>query len=157
MTDSLLTSPARRRQAIQKWLDEEFTFTHFMSLASNSPDVSIRTMRDRIKFWDARLNRKLLGPKWRRHWDEATWWFAFLEKPDVNVHWHVLARFQDRAKLTTFARAAEQVWLEILPGGSVDFQVITGRHDRVTDYVSKRVGHDVEFAEFITPDEFRRT
>lgn len=142
---------------MHQWLNEEFTFTHFVTLASNSNDISLRVMRDRIEHWDQRVNRELYGPKWRKHYDELLWFFAFLEKPTTNPHWHLLVRFQDRDKLLRFAPVAEMKWRKVLPQGTVDIQPITGKHSRVVDYVLKSVGGELEYDHFITPDEFRRT
>lgn len=158
----LMTAPTQsietvRRQAIRTWLDEQFTFTHFITLASNSNDVSLDVMKDRLKGWDARVNRELYGPKWLKHYDELLWFFAFLEKPDVNPHWHLLCRFTDADKLARFTPVAGMKWSKMLPMGTVDVQQITEKHSRVVDYVVKRVGGEIEYRNFITPDEFRRS
>ena len=60
--------------------------THFITLASNSSNVSLKVMRDRISHWDRLVNRELYGPKWHKHHDELLWFFAFLEKPETNPH-----------------------------------------------------------------------
>ena len=48
-------------------------------------------------------------------------------------------------------------WHKVLPKGTVDVQLITENHSRVVDYVVKRVGREVEYCHYITPDEFRRS
>lgn len=146
-----------RREAIHKWLHEQFTFTHFITLASNSSHVSLEVMKDRIKHWDQLVNRELYGPKWRKHYDELLWFFAFLEKPEVNPHWHLLCRFTDADKLAWFGPVAGMKWRKVLPMGTVDVQQITEKHSRVVDYVVKRVGREIEYRNYITPDEFRHS
>lgn len=156
MTSSLSVADLHKR-AISKWLSETFTFTHFITLTSNSSDISVQSLRDRIKHWDALVNRELYGPKWRKHYDEILWWFAFMEKPETNPHWHLLCRFQDVDKLAKFTVVAEMMWLKTLPSGTVDIQPIKENPERVNDYVTKRVGSKIQYDHFITPDEFRRS
>ena len=157
MTDRTQSLATERRQALHRWLNDSFTFTHFITLASNTSDASLPVMRDKIKFWDAQVNRELYGPKWRKHYDELLWYFAFLEKPDVNPHWHLLCRFEDPGKLAWFSDVANMKWFYAFPQGTVDVQRITTKHSRVVDYVVKRTGLEVEYTSFITPDEFRRS
>lgn len=150
-------TPQERRQAIHSWLTDTFNFTHFLTLATNSSEYSLRTMRDRLRAWDGRVNRRLYGPKWHAHFDECVWYFGFLEKPDTNPHWHLLMRFDDHAKIGSLTEAAHRSWLQLVPSGTTDVVPITEKPAYVNDYVLKRVGHEVEYEHFITPDEFRRS
>ena len=44
----------------------------------------------------------------------------------------------------------------MLTAGTVDVKEIVETPHRVIDYVVKRIGNDIEYTKFITPDEFRR-
>ena len=55
-------------------------FTHFVTLASNNQMASNSLMKDRLRAWDSRINRELLGPKWQKKIDERMHWIAFPEK-----------------------------------------------------------------------------
>ena len=70
---------------------ERFGPTYFVTLATNAYNpVSQNRMRDLLKAWSARVNRALLGSRWQKKPDEHIFFFAFLEKPDINPHWHLL-------------------------------------------------------------------
>jgi hypothetical protein len=145
-----------RRHAISKWLQKRFVFTHFITLATNANDVPLLRMRKLIKDWDGRVNRKLYGPKWLLHHDELLFWFAFVEKPRANPHWHLLMRFPDTDKIDAMKREIEVVWNRLVPAGTVNIQDIKEKPERVAEYVAKQLGSDLQYNNFIAPDEFRR-
>lgn len=107
-------------------------------------------------------NRALYGPKWQQHFDESTWWFAFLEKPGSNPHWHVLLRVVGRWGVdpsNQFARLADVArfsWLKIAPAGTIDIHLIPKRRQKkLTTYLAKELGGELQYSNFLTPDEFR--
>lgn len=57
-----------------------------------STEAGISRMRQEIASWDARVNRKLLGPNWQ-HSTDRTWFFGFSEKPELSPQWHLAVRF----------------------------------------------------------------
>lgn len=157
-----LITHAKERAALTTWLDQKFEFTHHVTLATNGPGLSRDQLRTLIRVWDAKMNRSMYGPKWRKHYDELLFWFGFMEKPDVNPHWHLLIRLNDAdpIRLDALERKlsalSEPHWQSRVPAGSVAVKTITSRHDRVVDYVGKELAFDVQYKDFITPDEFRR-
>ncbi|MGA0598131.1 hypothetical protein [Enterovirga sp. CN4-39] len=108
------------------------------------------------------MNRALYGPKWASHKDELLWSFAFLEKPDRNPHWHLLIRLYDHDlavrnnRITKLEVRAAEIWQKLVPSGTADVRRIVHGHDRVASYVAKELGHELQYADFVTPDEFRR-
>ena len=58
--------------------------------------------------------------------------------------------------LDDFQFNAEPIWLQVMPGGSVDIKQISYTPDRVHEYVAKELGHELQYQQFLTPDEFRR-
>jgi len=170
------TRPPDEISALKEWLDTEFKFTHFITLATNDSRVALRTrnklaskdsqlknerLRDLLREWDARVNRELNGPKWLQHKEELTFWFAFFEKPVSNPHWHLLFRidFFDHLlpdpRLDRLTVVATAHWQKLVPSGSVSVKQITARSERVTDYVAKELGHNVQYESYIVPDDFR--
>lgn len=143
------------------WLSRH-RYTHLITLASNTSEISEEWMRDRLRQWDARVNRALYGPKWRKHYDELIWFSAFLEKPRTNPHWHLLLRFVGRTgsdksgEFEIIGDLADRVWLKLMPSGSVNVQEINdSSRERVVTYVAKELWHKLQYNEFVTPDEFR--
>lgn len=145
------------------WLKSQFDFTHFVTLTSHDGGLSARAMRNRLRDWDAQINRALYGPKWQEHADDLLWYFAFLEMPTVNPHWHLLVRVVGRwgsdvaDEYRRLPRECERAWKRITPAGTVDVQAISsGCYSTVEDYVAKELRGATQYEQFVTPDEFRR-
>lgn len=153
--------PRRCRDEISAWL-QEHRFTHFITLTTHDPSLTIEGARGRLKQWDARLNRALCGPKWAQKRDELVWFFAFLEAPLSNPHWHLLLRVDDSPVTGKFIETRKlcdtvrQVWSRLAPAGTVDVQPLGEKTDiELVDYVGKQLGSVAQYSSFVTPDEFR--
>src|SRR5215207_313323 len=127
------------KQLIPDWLDS-WEFSRFVTLATN--DVSITgsslptsklpygILRDRLREWDGRMNRQIVGKHWRKREADRMWAFYFLEKPDVNPHWHGLVRFfpiegkSEAYQQAVFDENAGPTWKELVPSGTVDVQPV---------------------------------
>ncbi|WP_139111204.1 hypothetical protein [Stappia indica] len=138
---------------------ERFGPTHFVTLATNAYNpVSQNRMRDLLKAWSARVNRALLGGRWQKKPDEHVFFFAFLEKPHVNPHWHLLLQADIEmisdldAWKERFAQHAEKAWTDLLPAGTVDVQRYHSRD--VIDYTLKSAFSDVEYVSYVVPREY---
>lgn len=114
-----------------------------------------------LKKWDARVNRRIVGPKWHKRTDERMVWFAFLEKSDVNPHWHLLVSLDHdhlgdsnrRKRTDAFPKVADQVWQDLLARGSVDVQEVkdTGVNRYVTKSLDPKLArHHVIYSEFFS-------
>lgn len=152
--------PAHLGKEISHWLQGQ-RFTHFITLTTQDQSLSIDGMRNRLRQWDARLNRALYGPKWAEKRDELVWFFAFLEAPFLNPHWHLLLRVDDSpvtGKLIdtrTLYDTVRRVWSRLAPAGTVDVQHVTDEIDaELVDYVGKQLGSVTQYTSFVTPDEF---
>ncbi|MBO6541113.1 MAG: hypothetical protein JJ969_17140 [Rhizobiaceae bacterium] len=149
------------RAEMGKWLKMDFEFSHFVTLATNDAGLSPATMRRRLKSWDARVNRALYGPKWQKHQDELIWFFAFLEKPSANPHWHLMLRIVGRwnedpvSTYSEFHRAAFIGWKQLMPSGTIDVQAIRAGYSSVEEYVLKELRGAIQYSSFVTPDELR--
>jgi hypothetical protein len=153
--------PRLYRDEISVWL-QQHRFTHFITLTTHDPSLNIEGARGRLKQWDARLNRALYGPKWAQKRDELVWFFAFLEAPFSNPHWHLLLRVDDSpvtGKLIdtrTLYDTVRRVWSRLAPAGTVDVQPVSAKIDaELVDYVGKQLGSVTQYTSFVTPDEFR--
>ncbi len=155
---------------IPAWL-EKWKFDRYVTLATNDPSLAGKSapgssiphglVRDRLREWDGRVNHAILGRNWSLRHSDRMWSFFFLEKANVNPHWHGLVRFfpvdnmetADQAKI--FDENAERIWKHLVPSGSVDIQLITAQRG-LAEYISKMTPYEVSYEHFVTPDEFMR-
>lgn len=161
MRSTARIEPRRLQRAVTELLSEH-RFTHYVTLTTHDPSLSDEGMRGRLRQWDAQVNRELVGPKWSRHKDELTFFFAFLESSRVNPHWHLLLRVDDspltskRTDILTLSTCFTCAWKEISPAGTVDVQEIYSMADKIlVNYVGKQLGNMAQYSAFVTPDEFR--
>jgi hypothetical protein len=118
-------------------------------------------MRDRLREFDGRMNHSILGRHWAKRHSDRIWAFWFLEKPQLNPHWHGLVRFFPVDNMTIaeqesiFDQNAERIWKKLVPTGSVNVQPI-GVQRGVIEYVGKMLGYPVSLESFVTPDELAR-
>lgn len=153
--------PGHLRQEISGWL-QEHRVTHYITLTTHDQSLSIDGMRNRLRQWDARLNRALIGRNWQKRRDQRIWNFSFLESPGVNPHWHLLLRLDDtpvagRVPDTQMLEDhARRAWAKLSPAGTVDVQEVNGKTDlRLTNYVAKELGRMAQYSSFVLPDEFQ--
>ena len=144
---SELNNAPRARAALETWL-ERWPWTHFVSLATNDPGMSVDGMRRLIREWDARMNRRLNGSKWQEHPDTRLWAVYFLERPASNPHWHALVWLDHpdlekrRWHFQEFAGIAQTVWEKLIPAGAIR-------------YVAKELVGRLQYEQFVVPSELR--
>lgn len=103
--------------------------------------VTESSVRRTLRAWDARTNRKLLGPKWHKYTSRHLQWDAFIEKIDVHPHLHLLATVK-LIDLPKFQMAARSAW-QSLRGTD---QSTKGFHwDIASDYSSRAIYCSKEF------------
>lgn len=160
MSEFFQNNSARIQRDAADWLGQKFKFSHFVTLAANDPMAGRKRMRRLVKNWDAHMNRHLYGPKWLKRYDELLFWFAFLEKPEANPHWHLLIEipFADETTRNSLGAKifeyAEPEWKRLISSGTVRTRAIYNRIN-IAEYVAKELGHELQYTELITPDEFR--
>lgn len=148
----------KEAREIARWL-LRWEFTHFVTLTFSDPDAGTVSvggssipglfLEERLKAWDARINRTLLGRSWRDRTAERTLWVGTLEKPRISPHYHLLMRFphNDRHDMATthslFAEHAEKHWKKLVPSGTVDAKIIHTRI-KLAKYILKSFAYDVE-------------
>tara|TARA_R110002095_G_scaffold208630_1_gene194475 strand:- start:1805 stop:2269 length:465 start_codon:yes stop_codon:yes gene_type:complete len=93
-------------------------------------------MRDRLRNWDARVNRALLGKHWQVRSQERLEAFGVLEKPASNAHWHLLVKMRCLHPKREFEGVAEEAWQALVTTGSVDVQPV-GSVIGLSRYITK--------------------
>jgi hypothetical protein len=161
-------APAARKD-FRKWL-QEWQFTRFITLTFNDSMVGDAPAAGssqkggfvyaRLKMWDARVNAKLLGKHWAKMAPDRTFAFFVLEKSASNPHWHGLVRFytEDPAELLRqeglFDQHAGRIWRRLVKSGTSDIQIVTDQAG-ATKYITKSFGNDVDYWNFIVPDQMQ--
>lgn len=155
----------RCRDELRAWLREhDRAYTHFITLATNEPMMTVPRARERLSEWDKRMSKLLVGGRWQERPAQRPIWIAFLENKGNGPHWHLLLRLssQMRAKRlellsnTQFdiGQEAETAWKHLVQVGSTDTQQITCIGNLI-DYVTKQT-HDARFiSEFVIESELR--
>jgi hypothetical protein len=162
--------PPELKEEISNWL-ENWRFTRFVTLATNDSSMSsarlptsrlpYTKLRDRLRQWDARMNRKLLGKCWAKHAQDRIFRFYFLEKMDTNPHWHGLVCFFPVKNKSCaeqehiFDTKAGPFWKKLVPSGTVDVKPITAQRG-VAKYVAKMLGHELSYEHYVVPGELVR-
>jgi hypothetical protein len=151
--------------AIVDWIDR-FHYHRFVTLAFNSGHTPITQRRyfdplaqvQLLRAWDARVNHKLLGKRWARDRLHRIWYFAIMEKPVTNPHWHLLLRFDGGPAFQAehehlFDAWAGRLWSKLVLPGSIDIQKIYDRRGAV-DYTLKTLGYHLSsWDTAIVPDQ----
>lgn len=145
----LKISEANPRE-IAGWL-ENLGFTHFVTLAFNPnklrtggtgrtllPGGSQRAVQ-RLREWDACVNRRALGRRWSKKVDERMRAAAFLEHPRTNTHWHLLVLPPVVPEPSGFVHLMEAEWRKLEPNGTVQIEPIYDSK-QLSRYVTKELG-----------------
>jgi hypothetical protein len=139
-----------RQQLIIKL--DQYPFTYLVTLNTNvaNSNIPVRGMdafhtgkrnfealKKQIREWEARVNRKLLGPKWQKKPDERLFAFLFYEKLAHNPHVHMLVIVPPHQR-EAFERIAKRTWGMLVPPGDVVIQPIDYK-EGVYQYVTKEM------------------
>jgi len=164
--------PIRQKPAlfeqVAPWLNT-WKFDRFVTLAFNDPFAGnnarsasrFPSWRERLKKWDAHVNRRLFGSYWAERDADRLFAFYALEKPETNPHWHGLIRFftedpdERHRQAQVFDEYAARYWLKLVPKGSLNNQPIYDRTGS-TEYVAKSLSYGVLYEHLIVADEFKR-
>jgi hypothetical protein len=154
-------SPAmvkRLRKELREML-QRHTYSHAVTLALNEPGTSTERARRLLKAWDARVNSDLLGPRWHKKPDERVLWYAFLESPRQNPHWHILAevcpdRPRSKEWIDRFPTASTIAWWSVSRSGSLDVQSCNSW--AAIKYTTKDLIDNMSYECFVSHMEFVR-
>jgi len=139
-------------------------FELFVTLAFNdaaTPEVTSRSLNreyriERLREWDARVSRLLVGSSWAKSRLDRPFFFAMPEKSLTHPHWHLLLRFDtyDARKekhRRLFHDNAAAIWKQLVPRGSTDITPIWSKPG-VVNYVAKEWGYELSWSDVILPD-----
>ena len=85
----------------------------------------------------ARVDRKMLGPKWAKDAGRRTRFIAFAENVESNLHLHLAAVPADRDG-RLFWKVSRRIWADLVSSGNMDIEQWS--HDkRAIDYIVKQV------------------
>jgi hypothetical protein len=161
-----LYSLARAPEEVAGWLSR-WPFQRMVTLTFNKPgdglmqtiEKSVDHMRDRLRKWDGRMNRKLVGKDYYNKPYACMFTFFAPEKISLNPHWHGLVHFmgdEDHAKrqMEIFDEQAALIWSKLVPSGTTDIKKIVDAG--AVGYACKSLCMKVNLPYFVAPDEFRR-
>jgi uncharacterized protein (DUF1810 family) len=149
-------TPKHRRElrnAFDTWMDD-LAFPLFLTLNINAP-ASFKSARRLLKNFAAKLDRRLLGPRYHKRTDTRTLFIAVPENEHSNFHYHVLMEVNathapSMLELETLITAA---WEGVILSGSVWLRGI--HDDGAARYTAKDLMKYEHFNEFIISTEFQ--
>ena len=151
------------REWLRTWKWDRFVTLTFNQSGNGRPvrsDADIAPLRDKLKEWDQRMQRRVIGSNWFNVPDNQLFCAYTLEKPGLNPHWHGLVHFwmapddERRRQGEIFDRWANETWQNLVPSGDVVVKVVT-YEGGVIDYASKSLLGEVNYENWIAPDSFR--
>ena len=130
-------------------------FQFGVTLAFNNPHRTYLGGLRRLKGWDAKINRRLLGSAWSRKPKESRIFFlAFPEygKSDDNLHYHLAVSIPQR--LQDFPEVAKQAWKQLEAAGDADIKTLKSKLDlrRWLKYITKEYNANMDY--YILSTEF---
>jgi hypothetical protein len=151
------------RRWLGRWGWDRFVTLTFNQAGSGAPvrsGADVAPLRDKLKEWDQRMQRRVIGSNWYNVPDNQLFCAYTLEKPSLNPHWHGLVHFykvddDERVRQgERFDRWANDVWRELVRSGDVEVKVVH-YEDGAIDYVAKSLLDQVNYEHWVPPDSFR--
>ena len=165
-----LIDPAATKDAWLRWTTER-QWDRYITLSFNEPaklnrlgDVTeseIASRRDKLKEWDGRMNRCLIGRNWAQLHDYRMFNMYTIEKPRTNPHFHGLVHFfnvdeaERECQAKIFDDRAEGIWKYLVASGDIDVKTVFNESG-VARYIGKSITDSLNYENFIPPDEFWR-
>jgi hypothetical protein len=162
--------PVQRAKAWREWIAPQ-PWDRFVTLAFNqagSPrpvtgvaDNQALALKDKLKEWDGRMQRKVVGTNWAKNHDQRFVGVYTLEKLSTNPHWHGLVRFYEvsdeerRRQGHEFDQWAHAVWRRLVPSGDVVVKSVNDERGAV-GYIGKSLLDQLNFENWVPQDEFWR-
>lgn len=125
----------------------------FVSLSFNRYNISLYQASDNLRSFDAQTSRASAGSKWARQSHCRPLFWAFLEKTDCNLHYHLVVSIKRPRDAEAYVEAANRAWPQLVSSGTIDIKPVRDQKN-VTAYVAKSVGFDVNFEHFVVPGAF---
>ena len=167
---SPIIDPQRAAEEWRNWA-AQWRWDRFVTLTFNQPgsgqpitglnDRQALRLKDKLKEWDGRMQRKVVGSNWAHIPDNRMFCLYTLEKPTVNPHWHGLIHFFDvddeerKRQGKQFDEWANFVWKTLVPSGDVDVKTTYDEKGAV-GYIGKSLLDRLNFEYWVPQDEFWR-
>ncbi len=143
------------RAALRQWILDHGA--DLFVTANFNRDTNSEAARRNLKRWHARIDRALLGASWaKKAINQRTFFVAFVENTDSNLHYHMLLKLSDPQAKARFLDIAESAWLGLVKSGSLDIKPIETRNDlaRTAAYATKQLYRSDRLEQFILSTEF---
>jgi hypothetical protein len=126
----------RLRDAYRDLIDERMV-GHFITFNFGYLIKPLNAL-DRMKGLCAAVERKTLGRAYYKHpGGERLFVLGFVERDDLNPHWHCVARVPQSMNLSLFGDGPE-IWKKLAPRGQIEIERIENQRS-VRNYCSKRL------------------
>lgn len=157
---------AEWRNWVAQWKWDRFVTITFNEAGNGRPvtglsDSGVMVLKDKLKEWDGRMQRKVVGSNWAAVHDHRMFCIYTLEKPHVNPHWHGLVHFykvnddERRRQAETFDQWANAMWKKLVPSGDVDVKPVYDDTGAI-GYIGKSLLDKLNFEHWVPQDEFWR-
>ena len=118
------------RSAVRDWIVAEGA-DYFVTAVFNR-ETNFAGAQNNLRHWHARIDRCLLGKRWQKKEEqERTFFWAFAEHPDSNLHYHLMVKLSDPAKRTKFEANAKACWQKIVNSGDMEFRYLATNSDLI--------------------------
>ena len=139
---------------INTYAKEEFDYS--ATVVFNEPR-SIDFVRNRLREWHKRLDRKLVGPNHTNKPNNQRLFFVgCIEHPNTNIHVHMMVKLPSLDKAHTFELYAPFLWDKVTVTGDLVCQPITSDIGKLKaiKYMAKDMWQEAAFENFIISTEF---
>ena len=132
----------------------QFDWDYFVTVNFNRA-TNWEGARKNLKEWHGRLDRQLLGGRWAKKLDKRTFFIAFSEGGETNLHWHMMVKVAD-GKHEKFEKNAARLLRGIVKSGTLDVQKLATKDDelRTSNYSIKDLWRDEAVERFVMSTEF---
>lgn len=151
------TNQSEYHSALHDFLVQQ-DFRYHLTFTFNRP-ITFQAARDKLRFWTARTMRRLWGRQFYKRDPQSTlFYFAFPEygADGDNLHFHVLVRI-DPTRHRDFRRVAQAEWRQVMPSGTLFFQLIGSTTDDINAVVAYDLKDLSRSRDFIISTEFSPT
>ena len=133
-----LSQNKRIRSAIREMIMEQGA-DYFVTAVFNR-ETNFGGAWNSLKDWHARIDRCLLGKRWQQKAaHERTFFWAFPEHPDSNLHYNLMVKLPDPTKRMEFEAIADTCWRGIVGSGDMKLEYLQTALDlvRTVNYSTK--------------------
>jgi hypothetical protein len=112
-------------------------------------------VRQTLKRWHAKLDRRLLGGRWQKKIEQRTLFVACCENAATNVHWHMMVKVTEKGQ-QQFDTTAAALWENEVASGTMDVQRLATKEDelKAASYATKGLWLAKGIESFVLSTEF---